>query len=69
MYTLSDHFIRQLVVTQCLKTCRHGKGVQLLIRPLNEEEMCDLRYFDCEMTVGAKHSGLSMSETADLLGC
>ena len=29
---------------------------------------CDLSDFDCGMIVGARHGGLSISETADLLG-
>lgn len=51
------------------KACRHGQEVQLLFRPnIRMGKKCDLSDFDREMIVGVRQGGLSISETADLLG-
>ena len=55
--------------TKCIKACRRGQEVPLFfglnVRMGNK---CDLSDFDHGMIVGAKQNGLSISETADLLG-
>ena len=48
---------------------RHGQEVQLLFRPnVRMGDKCDLSDFDREMIVGSRQTGLSSSETANLLG-
>ena len=51
------------------KACRRGQEVQLFFRPnVRMGKKCDLSDFDHGMIVGARQGGLSISETADLLG-
>ena len=44
-------------------------SMQLLIRPIiRMGKKCDLSDFNCGMVVGARQGGLSISESAHLLG-
>ena len=52
-----------------IKACRCGQEGQLFFRPnVRMGKKCDLSDFDHGTIVGAKQGGLSMSETAYLLG-
>ena len=54
---------------QCTKACRHGQEAQVLFRPnIRMGKKCDLSDFEHRMVVGGRQDGLSISETADLLG-
>ena len=55
-----------MAAAQCIKACRHGQEVQLFFRP--NVRMGKKSDFDHGMIVGARQGGLSISETADLLG-
>lgn len=43
--------------------------VKMLNPGIRIEMKCDLRDFECGLDVGARQTGMSISETADLLGC
>ena len=58
-----------MAATKCIKACRHGQEVQLFSDQMSRiGKNGDLRDFDHGMIVGARQGGLSISETADLLG-
>ena len=59
----------QPIMWQACKACRHGQEVHLFFRPsVRMGKKYDLSDFDLGMIVGARQGGLSISETADLLG-
>ncbi len=50
-------------------TCRHGQDNLLKLKPsLRMGKKGNLSDFECVMVVGARWTGRSISETADLLG-
>ena len=58
-----------MAATKGIKACRCGQEVQLFFRPnVRMGKKCDRSDFDHGMIVGARQGGLSISETADLLG-
>ena len=58
-----------MAATKYIKACRHGQEVQLFFRPnIRMMKKCDLSGFDRGMIVGVRQGGLSILETADLLG-
>ena len=58
-----------VAAAKCIKASRRGQEVQLFFRPnFWILKKSDLSVFDCGMIVIARQCGLSISETADLLG-
>ena len=57
-----------MAATKCIHSYRRGQEVHLFFRPnVRMGKKCDLSDFDRGMIVGARQSGLSISETGDLL--
>ncbi len=55
--------------TRCILACRCDQYDLLNFKPsIRKRKKADLSDFECGMTVGAIRAGLSISETADLLG-
>ena len=55
--------------SNCIKAYRHDQGVRLFFTPNNRTgKKCDIRDFDHGMGFGTRQGGLSIWETADLLG-
>ncbi len=58
-----------VAATQCISAHRHGQDDLLKFKPsIRMGKKGDLSDFECGMVVGARRAGLSISETADLLG-
>ena len=58
-----------MAATKGIEACRHGQEVQLFLRPnVRIGKKCDLSDFGRGMIVSAREGGLSISETADLMG-
>ena len=59
----------QPITWQQLNACRHGQEVQLFFRPnVRMGKKCDPSDLYYRMNVGARRGGLSILETADILG-
>ena len=58
-----------MTATQCIQACRHGQNNLMKLNRASEwDKKGDVSDFKRGMFVGARRAGLSISETADLLG-
>jgi len=58
-----------MAAAQGISTCRHGQDDLLKFKPsIRMEKKGDFCDFERGMFVGVRQAGLSISETADLLG-
>ena len=58
-----------MTATQCIWACRGGQDNLLKFKPsIRMGKKGDLSDFECGVVVGARRAGLSISETAYLLG-
>jgi len=54
-----------MAASQCIYACRHGQDYLLKFKLRKNGDLSD---YECGMVVSVRWAGLSVSETADLLG-